>query len=424
MRERRTGLRGILLSSLLTVVSFACGGGSDDDSDPLADDTERLTTLVVGQLGADAGFDAVIYAFERGYTTGQVIEAIERAWLRPDGQVRGKDGSQGLAPSGQPLGLVRLQDSSRKPGRPAALISYESPPRSPAGAAPAQEPEPIPISVDSLRAVAAQQAQRLNSDGFGADREVVAGGYAVALVLQYSLLGYSPQQIVEALILGAIEDVNVTKTHFQTHTEERHCIFLRDESGRVVVPAQPRRSADRCQAVIARIAEEETERASSGTATKDTAAKTPTPAAPTAPPAAAARPTATPAVGQLGGVYRGTVTLDQCTQTCATRCSVTAPISVDLRPDGSVRGSAAGSVNFNGNECRNPFTVGPPITGRWDPSSTAPVTLELEMGVANNPPAILSLRIQGGKATISLVRDTRPSEQARYTQFDAELTKQ
>jgi hypothetical protein len=46
------------------------------------------------------------------------------------------------------------------------------------------------------------------------------------------------------------------------------------------------------------------------------------------------------------------------------------------------------------------------------------------MGVANNPPAILSLRIQGGKATISLVRDTRPSEQARYTQFDAELTKQ
>jgi hypothetical protein len=56
---------------------------------------------------------------------------------------------------------VRLQDSSRKPGRPAALISYESPPRSPAGAAPAQEPEPIPISVDSLRAVASQEAQRL-----------------------------------------------------------------------------------------------------------------------------------------------------------------------------------------------------------------------------------------------------------------------
>jgi hypothetical protein len=249
------------------------------------------------------------------------------------------------------------------------------------------------------------------------DREVVAGGLAVGLILQFTLVGYSPRQILETLILGANDDsIRVTD---RLERSEFFCRFLRDAGGRVVVPEQTRSDDRGCGFLVKEAAAKEDSQRAAGASPAAQA-----PSRPTQSPSVAPRPTATPAVGQLAGVYRGTVTLDQCTQTCATQCSVTAPISVELRPDGTVRGSAGGSVNFNGNECRNPLTVGPPITGRWDPSSTGPITLELEMGVTNNPPAILSLRIQGGKATISLIRDTRPSEQARYTQFDAEMTKQ
>ena len=48
----------------------------------------------------------------------------------------------------------------------------------------------------------------------------------------------------------------------------------------------------------------------------------------------------------------------------------------------------------------------------------------LEAAIGSIPPAILSLKIEGGEATVALVQDTREQDQARIVQFDAVLTKQ
>ena len=174
-----------------------------------------MNDAVVAAHGEDGGFDAVIWAFERGYSGDQLIAGALDGRLEADGVITDTAGGT-EPPDGSPLGLIVLPDLG------------------PQGLGIAAVPA---VYRTDLRVVATFQAER--------DIEEIlrslnlASGVALARIIGAALGGYSGQQILENIIFegGRIDD----RVRFGAAEGNPpfSCYFLRDSNGNIVVPAVP-----------------------------------------------------------------------------------------------------------------------------------------------------------------------------------------
>ncbi len=252
------------LASLLGIVAclalLAACAGDGDGGDPTEPEAmvaaaqravERAHTAVDG-AGSDAWI-GLLLAFEQGYSSSQLIAAIE------EGRVPEADGRLPADRVGveRPVGPALDHLEARPPGDAtgwAVLASHHSP-------APLAHGEPIPVA--DLRDDITVWARA---------GDQAAGLTVAARLLALADLGYSPRQIVESLTGGG------TTGSFYCSADEapvpadviaalttgsdpgappfavgRHCEVLRDRAGRLAVAEQPgsphaRRCADHVEA--------------------------------------------------------------------------------------------------------------------------------------------------------------------------------
>ncbi len=381
-----------MVAFLFGLLAVACGGGDNEDADfdPLGYEVRRLSSLVVEQLGQDTAFDAIIFAYERGYSPGQVFQAIEDAWLRPDGRVQSADGSKGLTPAGEPLGLVMLPDTARLPAESFKLVGFESSPASAPRSAPVQEPKPSPLTVDHLRQEAKSWVEEYD------DPTAVTGGLAETYIVWLGMVGYSAEQIVEALILGTDADSDQESRGF--------CIWLKDSSGKIIVPMDPTRAGDACRDAIVEFASKQDEGTSSSEPepSKDDKDE----------PAGSS--------DDRVGFYAGTLELVQCGADCGVQCEITRDWRLAVNADGSVRGSTPAQARWTLTDCVEPLEGGWGVEGGWTPDGL----VRLELGSFVDAFAVVRGELEGGRLTLSLDEDPRPGDAGRIVQFEAVLTRE
>jgi len=195
---------------VLAILAAACGGGetattlfsADDDAEAQVVDDEVLTvaTLIVADLGDDAGLDALLLAFERGYSIDQLltIGSNGRA-LDGLGMITGPAGV--VDPEVGSLGLIELPDGPTAMGGPVGVLAVYRSSEIVAGEAPiAGLRVDIETSdIEDLR-THAQALARLGDSPAEVRAAIEAG--AVGLILTWAVNGYSGEQIIEALALG------------------------------------------------------------------------------------------------------------------------------------------------------------------------------------------------------------------------------
>ncbi len=112
----------ILFTSLLLFTACGSGGGQETSDPALV--ALQLAESVDEQLGADNGFNAIIYAWERGYSNSQLFNAIDHTRLLGNGFLATLvSGYQ--VPAGPALGLVLLPEEAHHHFRSVAFISLE-----------------------------------------------------------------------------------------------------------------------------------------------------------------------------------------------------------------------------------------------------------------------------------------------------------
>lgn len=265
--------RAFLVGSVVAAATFgACGGDADGDGELAA---ERIATFepaiesavqLVEQIGdPDEAFDAVLFAFERGYAGSQYVEAIEGDALRPDGVIT-SGGSVVLDPDGEPLGLVTLpEETSMRPGSflYVSALPVTLPPRSVSG----QSASVDPSSIREANVIDTEIWDQLSSDRRQTERDFYKAPnlhettQQIAFINLMVLSGYSSRQITEVLtdavvtgekvsfgMLNSEIDGDITTTYFtspattwitQRFLNSVFCTGLRDSSGRFLLPDFP-----------------------------------------------------------------------------------------------------------------------------------------------------------------------------------------
>lgn len=264
----------LMVGSVFAAPIFAaCGGGDADGDDELT--AERITTFepaivsaiqLVEQIGdPDGAFDAVLFAFERGYAGSQYLEAIESDGLGPDGLIT-SEGSAVLDPDGEPLGLVTLpEETSMRPGSflYVSALPVSLPPRSVSG----QSASVDPSTIRKANVIDTEIWEQLSSDRKQTELEFYKvpnlheTTQQIAVINLMVLNGYSARQITEILteavvagervsfgMLNSELEGDITTTYFTSpvHTwvggdflDSVFCTGLRDSSGQFVVPDFP-----------------------------------------------------------------------------------------------------------------------------------------------------------------------------------------
>jgi len=243
----RTALRLVLV---LGLVASACGGSSDssvDSTSPQSGSTqetapeasvdaqvEAVVDAIVAAHGQDGGFNAVIWALERGYSGDQLFAGALEERLQAVGVITDAAGGT-EPPDGSPLGLITLPDPDlQSMGVTAIPAAY----RPNSNKAAAWQDVPIERFKDFLA----------NSHN------------ALAVIIAASSSGYSGRQIVEAVIVGGRED-EIFETFYGTP-----CTVIRDGLGHIVVPESKTADYWGCKSRISDRAREE--QADSETATE------------------------------------------------------------------------------------------------------------------------------------------------------------
>jgi hypothetical protein len=157
---------------------------------------EAVVEAIAVSLGEDDGFDALVLAFDRGYTLTQIVRAALTGRLLVSGEITANGG--GIAdPEGLPIGVFTSG------GAAGWLVGEQGLPA---------------LTLDSFRALA---------DG---DAEALGSG-ALVLILLLGRAGYSLDQIVEGIV-DPSSDIRVAP--FDTST-----IGIFDRDGNLVPPARP-----------------------------------------------------------------------------------------------------------------------------------------------------------------------------------------
>jgi len=212
---------------LLLVVAAACGGATEPPSDSTArtsteqDDAttdasfgeavETVVDEIVAAHGEDGGFDAVVWALERGYSADQVLAAAGEQRLNSDGSIA--DSAEGTEPpGGPPLGLILLP-----------------------------EPDVQSLGINAVQAIhlggstnRALFKDQLPIDDIDLDR---AKGVALGNIISAMRIGYSPQQVVEYVVEGGTLHTQFFADASQDISPiDLDCSFLRDSANHIVVP--------------------------------------------------------------------------------------------------------------------------------------------------------------------------------------------
>jgi len=245
-------------ASLVLAIGFAvlgltaCGGeedgGSSEGELEGADRRERIVSIsesLESELGVEDGFNALIYAWERGYSHDQVFPAIEDARLQANGQIEAAGGGT-EEPEGPRLGVVILPDTAALPSVGLKLASYEAANPSRGARALLQEPN-----------LTAERLWELAKIVFGVGNPTPEelGQLVLTTIVDLGIAGYSPEQITEAIVLGGDfgDEVFQPTNPFEIDFD---CPVLRDAAGKVVVPAF-RGDESRCDKEIEALASRE-----------------------------------------------------------------------------------------------------------------------------------------------------------------------
>ncbi len=224
-------MRRLVLSVAVLLVAAACGGGGGADEDTLPGgtveeaagpdpseliDPVEVAEAIVAELGDEAGFAAVVLAFDAGYSLTQVIEAGLAGTLEASGTIRGE------LPTGPPYGLIEAPTAAgalfqRQDHVPTAVLAL-------AGDVTfqyAQSGEQVPLD-ELLNAAQKKQGTREEAEE-EAEQLGVDGLAAIKILLRLVDLGYSLEQvIVDGFLAGGFEegvarynDLDITGTSFQ-----------------------------------------------------------------------------------------------------------------------------------------------------------------------------------------------------------------
>lgn len=392
-------LAGAALSMLL-ILAVACGG---DDRPTPGREAEQLSAKIVRQLGAEGAFDALIYAFERGYSAAQVLAALDAGRLQQDGWVASRSGgSTREGPAGAALGRVVLPERARALPPPAVFITLAEPLGTLRPNLLVNEPLPI----EKLREAARTWESTL-------ERE------AVRFILDLLTHDYSPDQIVDALIdqlfldeqrgeatVRAIGRRLGSDKCLEEEGREYECrcdYFLRDANGDFVVPAGTTNFNPACRQALADASIQPAE------------------------------PGQRASQRLMPGVYAGQITQVHCTSTCGTTCEFTAPMRITLNSDGTVQGTGGHSVRYLQSRCEDPSTGRPPayagqavyaLNGNWNPTAASDrITVEINVG---NIQATIVIVFSGDTASVSLGSQSyagRTDEGGRWLKFEGTLAR-
>jgi|GEM_PF-5322921 len=225
----RTVLAALLVCCL---VASACGGGSSGDtpqaattagndsdspgdrltltqifdqeiSQADADAVQLLAGRLIDDLGTDeAATDALLLAFEAGHEPAAIIDAIAESRLG------GKGAIDGVQPANTKLGLVSASVKQAKATRQSLRHVRQA--------------DEVPLPVSALR------------DGL----DKVPGTTGTIAILDFLARGYSPQQIVEAIIFGGFDGPPADPDMLAKTT------FRRNNDGLTVPPTPEAETAD------------------------------------------------------------------------------------------------------------------------------------------------------------------------------------
>ena len=221
----RIGLhRSSVAVVMLSLVAVSCGGSSDSSSAPTSPQTvaasetaiepsadaevKAVVDAVVDAHGEDGGFDAVIWAFERGYLGEQLFAGALEGRLQADGVIIAATGDA-EGPEGSPLGLILL------PG-----------------------PEFQSMEINAVPAVyrADLHMAALGRITIEQAREKLGTLTGLLAVFATGRAGYSAGQVIETLILGGTFDELEYREETGGVGVGWTCFFVRDSTGQVVVP--------------------------------------------------------------------------------------------------------------------------------------------------------------------------------------------
>ncbi len=206
----------ILFTSLLLFTACGSGGGQETSDPALV--ALQLAESVDEQLGADNGFNAIIYAWERGYSNSQLFNAIDHTRLLGNGFLATLvSGYQ--VPAGPALGLVLLPEEAHHHFRSVAFISLEDSSAIRRIAAGTRAVDKVPVGQVLEAASNAMPDLQQKKE------------YIAVLFLLTQSQGYSAAQIIEVILFGAMVD----RESYENLPKECE-VFLRDLTGQIIEP--------------------------------------------------------------------------------------------------------------------------------------------------------------------------------------------
>jgi len=206
---------------LLVVVASACGGAAVPSTsttnaavDPVAgqasveDVTLSVVDAIVAVHGEEGGFDAVIWALERGYSGDQLIEGALDGRLQADGKIADSGGGT-ETPAGSPLGSIELPDAEIQ-SMGATAVPAANRIRS--------------VTWARFRQIPVDELEMLTDSFYAAINDIIAA----------ILGGYSPEQVIELILLGGSVRREYLSSLGGTYADT--CYVITDSTGQTVVP--------------------------------------------------------------------------------------------------------------------------------------------------------------------------------------------
>lgn len=255
------GRRLVVLLAVLALAASACGGsdsgvsvrepGTADESEAAGADrsavvvaaelSEVQAQLLVSMFGDQGGLDALLLAWERGYSASQVADGIRDATLGAEGIIEAAE------PQTARLGLIELSEGPPTTASLSSLgtgqIVLVAATRSAVG----QALKPIPIEVAREKALSA-------AGGDVAVAGEILGLKVIAQLLFLSKVGYTPEQIIESIILGGAASTQDTPNELRPERNVE-CPLLRDATGEFIAPAEESRGPSECRHLFDRLSQ-------------------------------------------------------------------------------------------------------------------------------------------------------------------------